>query len=296
MNISYIIQQILNALSLGSMLALLAVGYTMIYGVLGLINFAHGEVFMIGAFTAMFALKLGLPLWLVIIAAMLASVLAGILLERFAYRPVRGSGDITLFITSLAASIGIRSLFITFLGSKSHSFPVPEYLQGIRFMGDILITDLKLFIFGFTILLTVILTILLKKTNLGIAMRGVSYNKDTAEAMGINSNSVIVATFIIGSALAALAGVAWGLQYSNVRPNMGYLPGISGFIAAVLGGIGNITGAAISGFILGVGQVLFVGFLPSSFSGYRPLFVWILLFIILFIKPSGLFKANIKWE
>ena len=296
MNISYIIQQILNALSLGSMLALLAVGYTMIYGVLGLINFAHGEVFMIGAFTAMFALKLELPLWLVIIVAMLASVLAGILLERFAYRPVRGSGDITLFITSLAASIGIRSLFITFLGSKSHSFPVPEYLQGIRFMGDILITDLNLFIFGFTILITVILTIIIKKTNLGIAMRGVSYNKDTAEAMGINSNSVIVATFIIGSALAALAGVAWGLQYSNVRPNMGYLPGISGFIAAVLGGIGNITGAAISGFILGVGQVLFVGFLPSSFSGYRPLFVWILLFIILFIKPSGLFKANIKWE
>ncbi len=163
-------------------------------------------------------------------------------------------------------------------------------------MGDILITDLNLFIFGFTILITVILTIIIKKTNLGIAMRGVSYNKDTAEAMGINSNSVIVATFIIGSALAALAGVAWGLQYSNVRPNMGYLPGISGFIAAVLGGIGNITGAAISGFILGVGQVLFVGFLPSSFSGYRPLFVWILLFIILFIKPSGLFKANIKWE
>ncbi len=297
MSLTYILQQILNALSLGSMLALLAVGYTMIYGVLGLINFAHGEVFMIGAFTATFVLSLlGAPLWIAIILAVVASVLAGLLLERFCYRPVRGSGDITLFITSLAASIGIRSLFILIYGSRSRPFPTPEYLQGIHFFGDILVTDLNLIIFIFTAILTIILSLIIKNTDLGIAMRGVSYNKTTAEAMGINSNSIIVATFIIGSALAAIAGVAWGLQYGNVRPSMGYLPGISGFIAAVLGGIGNITGAAISGFILGVGQVLFVAFLPSTFSGFRPLFVWLILFIILFIKPTGLFRTNIKWE
>lgn len=297
MNLTYILQQILNALSLGSMLALLSVGYTMIYGVLGLINFAHGEVFMIGAFTAMFAITIWeVPLLVAMVLAIGASVIVGMLLERFCYRPVRGSGDITLFITSLAASIGIRSLFVLFFGSRSRPFPTPEYLQGIHFFGDILVTDLNVVVFIFTVVLTVVLSFIIKNTNLGIAMRGVSYNKTTAEAMGINSNSIIVATFIIGSALAAVAGVAWGLQYGNVRPAMGYLPGISGFIAAVLGGIGNITGAAISGFILGVGQVLFVAFLPSVFSGFRPLFVWLALFIILFFKPSGLFKANIKWE
>ncbi|SDC76875.1 branched-chain amino acid ABC transporter permease [Halanaerobium congolense] len=297
MDLTYIFQQVLNALSLGSMLALLAVGYTMIYGVLGLINFAHGEVFMIGAFTAMYAITgLGFPLPIALILAIIASVLAGVLLERFCYRPVQGSGDITLFITSLAASIGIRSLFVMLFGSRSMQFPMPKYLQGIRFWGDILITDLNLIIFVFTVIITLILSFFIKNTKLGIAMRGVSYNKQTAEAMGINSTSIIVATFVIGSALAAVAGVAWGLQYGNVRPAMGYHPGISGFIAAVLGGIGNISGTAISGFLLGVGQVLFVAFLPSVYSGFRPLFVWIVLFIILFYKPTGLFRSNIKWE
>jgi len=297
MDLTYILQQVLNALSLGSMLALLAVGYTMIYGVLGLINFAHGEVFMIGAFTAMYAITgLNLPLAAALLLAIFASVITGVLLERFCYRPVQESGDITLFITSLAASIGIRSFFVMLLGSRSRQFPMPEYLQGIHFWGDILVTDLNLIIFIFTVIITIILSILIKKTKLGIAMRGVSYSKKTAEAMGINSNSIIVATFVIGSALAAIAGVAWGLQYGNVRPAMGYHPGISGFIAAVLGGVGNITGAAISGFLLGVGQVLFVAFLPSIYSGFRPLFVWVVLFIILFYKPTGLFRANIKWE
>ncbi|WP_158531741.1 MULTISPECIES: branched-chain amino acid ABC transporter permease [unclassified Halanaerobium] len=297
MDLTYILQQVLNALSLGSMLALLAVGYTMIYGILGLINFAHGEVFMIGAFTAMYAITgLNLPLAAALLLAICASVITGVLLERLCYRPVQESGDITLFITSLAASIGIRSLFIMLLGSRSRQFPMPEYLQGIHFWGEILVTDLNLIIFIFTVIITIVLSIFIKKTKLGIAMRGVSYSKKTAETMGINSNSIIVATFVIGSALAAVAGVAWGLQYGNVRPAMGYHPGISGFIAAVLGGVGNITGAAISGFLLGIGQVLFVAFLPSAYSGFRPLFVWIVLFIILFYKPTGLFRANIKWE
>ncbi len=297
LSITYILQQIINALSMGSMLALLAVGYTMIYGVMGLINFAHGEVFMIGAFTAYFAMSfMGMSLWLALPLAIIASVIVGILLEKFCYRPVSGSGDITLLITSFAASFGIRSLFIMFLGSRSKSFPKPEFLQGIHFVNNILISDLNIAIFIITIIITVVLYLFVKNTDLGIAMRGVSYNKTTAEAMGINSNIVILATFVIGSALAAIAGVAWGLQYGSIQPSMGYLPGLNGFIAAVLGGVGNIAGAAVGGFIIGIGQILFVAFLPPAFSGFRPLFVWMILFVILFVKPSGLFKSNRKWE
>lgn len=293
----YVIQQIINALALGSMLGLLAIGYTMIYGVLGLINFAHGEIFMIGAFVAYFLVNLlDIPFWLAFIVSILVTTGAGVLIERIAYRPVRGSGDVTLFITSLGASIGIRSLFIMLFGDHSRPFPIPKALENMRFFGDLIVSDLTILIFIVTIVTVILLTLFIQKSRIGIAMRATSYNLHTAEVMGINTNRIIIFTFAIGSALAAISGMFWGLQFGILNPSMGFLPGLAGFIAAVAGGIGNVPGAMISGFIIGIGQVLFVGLLPSSLSGIRPIFVWAILFLILFLRPSGLFKANIKWE
>ena len=295
----YVAQQLVNAVSYGSILGLLAVGYTMIYGILGLINFAHGEVFMIGAFVCYLATSVySMPLIYGAALALLASTVVGLLLQRYVYRPVikRKAPLLTVFIASFAASIGLRHIMMMFYTDKRRAFPIPQIFEKMFLVGGVAIGLRDILIFVVTIVIMSVLTYFIRYSKVGIGMRAVSYDRSTAELVGVNSSKVTIVAFVIGSALAGLSGLAYGLSFGIVNPSMGVTPGLTAFIAAVLGGIGNVTGAMIGGFIIGIGEVLFVALLPASLSPLRPLFVWILLFVILFTKPSGLFKPNVKFE
>ncbi|NLS45469.1 MAG: branched-chain amino acid ABC transporter permease [Firmicutes bacterium] len=295
----YLAQQLVNGISYGSILGLLAVGYTMIYGILGLINFAHGEVFMIGAFICYLASAVrGMPWVIGAILALVTSTAVGFLLQRYVYRPTteKKAPLLTVFIASFAASIGLRHIVMMFYTDKRRAFPIPGVFERMFLVGGIAIGLRDIVIFIVTIAIMSVLAYFIRYSKTGMGMRAVSYDKNTAELVGVNSRKVTIAAFIIGSALAGLSALVYGLSFGIVNPSMGITPGLTAFIAAVLGGIGNVTGAMIGGFIIGLGEVLFVALLPASLSPLRPLFVWALLFVILFIKPSGLFRPNVKFE
>jgi branched-chain amino acid transport system permease protein len=293
--VSYFLQQVLNAVSWGSVLAMLAAGYTMTFGIIGLVNFAHGEVFMVGAFAAYFAVVVfHLPFWAGCLAALIGSTAIGLVIERIAFRPVRGSGMITLFITSLAASFGIRTLFIMLFTDKLKTFPALPFLRGAYLVGDLIIFKKTAVIFIITVGICLILLYFVKNTKTGIAMRAMSYDPEIAATMGVNTEKIIIVTFIIASLLAGVAALMWGTKFGSIQSSMGVLPVVDAFIASVLGGIGNVFGAMVSGYILGIGQILFVAYLPPGLVGLRPLFVWIVFFILLIFRPSGLFRANIR--
>ncbi|HOF02951.1 MAG TPA: branched-chain amino acid ABC transporter permease [Atribacterota bacterium] len=295
----YLLQQLVNAISYGSILGLLAVGYTMIYGILGLINFAHGEIFMIGAFTCYLYVKfLKIPWFIAALLAITTSVIAGLLLEKIAYRPSikKGSSVLTIFIISFAASMFLRYLFMLFFTDERKAFPIPAFFEKMYFVNGVVIGLRDIIIFTTTIIIMIAISYFVKYSKLGIAMRAVSYDSKTANYMGINSTLIIKTAFVLGSVLAGISGIEYGLSFGIVNPSMGFNPGLTGFIAAVLGGIGNVPGAMVAGFIVGIGEVLFVAMLPSIYSPLRPLFVWVLLFFILFLKPTGLFRPNVKFE
>ncbi|MDD2379681.1 MAG: branched-chain amino acid ABC transporter permease [Aminobacterium colombiense] len=296
----YLAQQLINALSYGSILALLAIGYTMIYGILGLINFAHGEIFMIGAFFFYLLVTFsGVPFLVGFFAAIAGSIFIGLLIERFVYKPClkRSPEVLTVFIASFGASLGLRNLFTMIFGDGRRAFPSAEFLEGIIITKAGLFINVKdLWILVVTVILLVAVTLFIKHTKLGTAMRAVAYDANAARLVGVNSTTVVLLAFVIGSALAGVSAVSYGVSYGIVNPSMGYLIGLNGFIAAVLGGIGNVPGAAAAGYIIGLGEVMFVALLPPSYSAVRPIFVWALLFLILFIKPSGLFRPSVKIE
>jgi len=293
--VNYFLQQVINALGWGSILAILAAGYTMTFGIIGLVNFAHGEVFMAGAFAAYFILTVfELPFWLGVIACLAGSVIIGLIIERIAFKPVRGAGLITLFITSLGASIAVRNSTVIAFSDRLRSFVFPEFLKGIYQFGGLMIQKKVLVIFLVTVAICAVLLYLVKKTKVGIAMRSISYNSRMAESLGINSEKIIIITFIISSALAGIAALLWGVLFGSIQASMGALAVVNAFIACVVGGVGNVFGAMVSGYILGVGGALFIAFLPPDLVGLRPLFVWIVFFILLILKPSGLFRANIR--
>lgn len=296
---AYLAQQLINAFSYGSILGLLAVGYTMIYGILGLINFAHGEIFMIGAFVCYFLVTAYHVPWVIAtLTAIAGSTIAGLLLERVIYRPCikRRAPVLAVFIASFGASLGLRYLFMMFFTDRRRAFPIPKLFEEMYFLGEMAVGLRDIIIFITTIVIMLIVTCFIKYTKLGIAMRGISYDAKTAQLMGINSRRIIVVAFALGSALAGVSAIEYGLSFGIVNPAMGFTPGLEGFIAAVLGGIGNVPGAMIGGFLIGMGEILFVAFLPSAYSPLRPMFVWALLFFILFLRPTGLFRPNVKFE
>ncbi|MEW5722478.1 MAG: branched-chain amino acid ABC transporter permease [Thermodesulfobacteriota bacterium] len=291
----YFIQQFFNALGWGSVLAMMAAGYTMTFGLIGLVNFAHGEVMMVGAMTGYLVLVgLKMPFWTGCLAALAGSVAVGLLIERVAFKPVRGAGMITLFITSLAASFGIRTLFIMLLTDKLKTFPAPAFFQGAYTFHDIILFKKTVFIFLITMAVALFLFWFVKYTKTGVAMRAMSYDPEITAAMGVNTEAVIVATFAVSAFLAGVAALFWGVKFGSVQVSMGVILVVNAFIASVLGGIGNVMGAIVAGFIIGVGETLFVAYLPSNLVGLRPLFVWILFFLLLIFRPTGLFRANIK--
>lgn len=290
---TYLTQQLLNGLILGSMYALVAVGFSMIYGIINLINFAHGDIVMMGAFSTLVLLAmLGLPLWVVAPGVVAVGALCGLIIERAAFRPMRGAPQVTGFIASLGVSIMIQNLGILTVSAQPRNFTFPPYmLAPVTVLGfDIQVVNVCIVVAAPLLMLG--LLFIVHRTRLGVAMRATAENLNVARLMGVNINGTIAATFALGSALAGAAGLMWGGKFGQIDPLMGFLPGLKAFVAAVIGGVGSIPGAILGGYVLGLAEVLFVGLLPPLYSSYRDAFVFGLLILILLVMPNGILGKN----
>lgn len=291
------IQHLINGLSLGSIYALIALGYTMVFGILQMINFAHADVYMLGAFVGMYFSKwAGLDknpsfegLITTIIVAMATCALIGYLIERLAYRRLRNAPKINVLITAVGVSLFLEFSGQLLFGSDPKFFPqIYVASQDWRF-GELVINPLQVMVFVISIVLMLALNYIIFKTRLGRAMRAVSFNHDLASLMGIPTNRVVSYTFMLGSALAGAAGVLVGLTYPKIEPLMGVMPGLKAFVAAVLGGVGNIMGAVVGALILGLSEEFVVGYwIPT----YRDALAFGLLILILLFKPTGIFGVS----
>lgn len=291
---SFFIQNLVNGISLGSLYALLAIGYTMVYGILRLINFAHGDIFMLGAYLAYYVMFLTpLPWWAAFIVATALTGLLGIVLEKAAYAPLRHEARINVLISAIGASFFLENLAILVFGGRPQPFPVPAILDRSISVSGISFNIIQIIIPITTAVLLMILSFVINKTKTGMAMRALSTDYEASSLMGININLIISATFLIGSVLAAIGGILYTCRYPQLLPLMGMMPGIKCFIAAVIGGIGNLTGAVVGGMLLGMSEIMIVGFFPSL-NDYRDGFAFIILILILIIKPTGLFGTTAK--
>lgn len=296
-SLPYIGQQIVNGLNQGSIYALVAVGLTIVYGILRLINFAHGDLLMVGAYLSLALLvNSALPLGAAVLVPMIVIGAVGILVERLAYRPLRGAPEVAMLITSLAVSSILQNGTVMTLTAQPRAFRLPPGLIALHNVGGISFSTLNVLTVGLAIGLMLLLTLFVTRTRVGIAMRACAENLQAARLMGININQVIAYAFAIGSALAAMAGFMWAGRFGEIEPFMGFLPGLKAFVAAVIGGIGNIPGAVLGGYLLGFAEVFFVGFLPPAFSGYRDAFVFALLLLVLLIRPHGLLPTGTERE
>lgn len=286
-----LIQQLINGLHVGSIYAVIALGYTMVYGIVKLINFAHGDIMMMGAYVAFVSISVfHLPIWLVIIISMIFCALSGILIELIAYKPLRKAPRISALITAIGVSLFLENLFLIIFK------PEPKQIPNVISMSPIVIGELQIsWITIITITLSIIfmiaLDLFIKHTKPGKAMRAVSEDTAASMFMGINVNSIISMTFAIGSALGALGGVLYSIAYPQIEPYMGIMPGLKAFVAAVLGGIGIIPGAMVGGFIMGIVESLTKGFISSQWSDAV---VFGILIIVLIVKPAGIFGKNVK--
>jgi branched-chain amino acid transport system permease protein len=292
MDLRIFFQHVANALSLGSLYALIAIGYSMVYGILRLINFAHGDIFMLGAYLAFYLVSSSLmPWWVAFIVAIALTCAFGIGLERVAYRPLRNSPKISIMISAIGASFLIENLAIVLFDARPKAFKVPDLFSSIVKFGKVQIVSVSFYIPVITFIVLGILLFIVNRTKTGMAMRAVSTDQDAAKLMAIDVNRTVSITFGIGSALAALGGIMWSLKYPQLLPLMGIMPGLKCFIAAVIGGIGSIGGAVLGGFLLGIIEIMTVAFLPDL-TGYRDAFAFILLIIVLLVKPTGLLGKN----
>lgn len=288
------LQQLINGVSLGAIYALCALGYTMVYGVLQFINFAHGDVFMIGAFVGYYAAPLVAKIFppqsaagavTVLAASMAICAVLGVVIEKLAYRPLRHHPKLTVLITAIGVS-----LFLEFAGQKFFSAdpkPFPTLLPHVQYspLPGLTISSDQLIVMGVSLVLMAALHFIVRKTKMGTAMRAVAFNPQAASLVGINLDRIISFTFALGSALAAAAGILYAMNYPAIDPLMGIMPGLKAFVAAVLGGIGNIPGAALGGMIIGIVET-FVG--GTAWSPYRDAIAFGLLILILLVKPAGL--------
>lgn len=280
-----ILQQLLNGVILGSVYALLALGYTMVYGIIKLINFAHGDVYMLGAYFGYFFIKiLHLNFFVALILSMIVSAGVGVLIELIAYRPLRHSPRIAVLISALGVSFLLENGMSYAVGSDKRAFP--QAIATVQYhVGQLQISNIQLLIIGTAVILMLALTLIVQKTKMGRAMRAVSADQEAAVLMGINVNRTISFTFAIGSALAAAGGVLIGLYYNNIDPLMGMTPGIKAFVAAVLGGIGIIPGAVLGGWLIGILETLTQA---VGLSDYKDAVVYGILILILLWKPTGI--------
>ncbi len=286
---AYLTQQVINGLTLGSMYALIAIGFSMIYGIVRLINFAHGDIVMVGAFaTLALTLGLGLPWPVIALCVLGVGALAGMTIELSAFRPMRGAPQVTGFIASLAVSMVIQNFGVLVLTAQPRNFHFPDYMRTRVAVGAGTMSLVDILIVGVTLALMVALVLVVRKTKLGMGMRATAENLQAARLMGINANRVILAAFAIGSSLAGIAGLMWGGKYGQIDPLLGFLPGLKAFVAAVIGGVGSIAGAMLGGYLLGFAEVFFVGLLPPGYTPYRDAFVFGTLIVVLLILPNGL--------
>lgn len=302
MTLDTFLQQLVNALQWGSFYALIAVGYSMVYGVLLLINFAHGDIFMVGAYTGFFLgsfflsqfdihLPFDLPPWLIlpltVLLTMIITALLAVTIERIAYRPLRQRGAHRLYLVITALMIGIFLQYsnLALLGPRDRQFPTVIRTQVFE-IGPVNATNVKIAVILLSLLVMGLLAFIVQNTKWGMAMRAISYDRQVVPLMGISVSQIIVITFIIGGSMAGLAGVMYGVSYPILRFNMGLLVGWKSFIAAVVGGIGSIRGAALGGYLLGFLEIFVAASLPST---YRDLITFSLLLLILVIKPTGIF-------
>jgi branched-chain amino acid transport system permease protein len=311
----YVIQQIVNALSAGSLYALMAVGLAMVFGILRLINFAHGDVMMIAAYLAVFCIGAGLPLEAALVIMVVGTVIVGLLMERIAYRPLRGGPEVAMLLSSFAVGQILQNgtLLTTRLAGEPTliAFPAPEQLSGVIMLGTITVAKVNVVSFVAGVVLLGLLSLFVTRTTLGLSMRAAAEDLDAARLMGINVNRVVATAFAISAALAAVAGFLYAVQAGQVNPYMGFTPVLKAFIAAVIGGFGSIVGAVLGGYVLGflevlvtalagIGDLLPAGsvppevrgflqqWLPSSLASYRDAVVFIVLILVLLVRPQGI--------
>ena len=302
-----LLQQIINGLVLGSMYALVALGYTMVYGIIGLINFAHGDVLMVGALTSWMLIGwmteawVGLPSWMILLfATMIAMVVCAVLnfsIEKLAYRPLRNSPRLAPLITAIGMSLLLQTMAMIIWAPNPKSYPSMLPRDPIP-IGGAVISVTQITILAVTAITLALLMYLVNRTNLGRAMRATAENPRVAALMGIKPDVVISATFIIGAMLAAIAGVMWASNYGTVQHAMGFMPGLKAFVAAVMGGIGNLAGAVVGGIALGLIESLGAGYLGKLTGGflgsqYTDIFAFIVLAVVLTLRPSGLLGERV---
>ena len=291
---SMFFQHLFNAITLGSLYGLIAIGYTMVYGILRLINFAHGEVFMLGAYFIFFAITLlNLPWGVAAVLAVAASSFCGVLVDKIAYKPLRNAPRISALISAIGVSFFIQNLSIVIFTGLPRPVSRPDWLVKVFKIGEIRILPLAIVVPVVTLFLVLGLLWIVYRTKPGLAMRAISKDIETTRLMGVSVNRIIAFTFGIGSALAAASGIMWALRYPQIHPFMGLFPGLKAFIAAVFGGIGSIQGAVIGGMFLGIIEIMAVAFFPTL-SGYRDAFAFVLLIIILLMKPTGLMGEKLE--
>ena len=292
---SLFLQQLINGLSLGSVYALIALGYTMVYGIVKLINFAHGDILMLGAYSGYFVLRqfgtTPVGMFLAFIFAMVVCAVISILIERFAYRPLRSAPRLNSLITAIAVSLILQNgaRVLPFIGPNPRQYPTMETIN-IN-LGVLSISNIQMIVIALSAILMLILNYIINYTKTGKAMRAVSYDMQAASLMGISVNKTIAFTFALGAVLAAAGGVLYATAYPQIEPTMGTMPGLKAFVAAVLGGIGSVPGAMLGGYILGIAETMTKGFIDSQ---YADAISFSILIIILLVKPTGLLGEKIR--
>ena len=293
MNVGQFGQQFVNGLSLGSIYALVAIGLAMVFGILRLINFAHGEVLMLGAFATYFYARSGLPFLVIAVLAVITTVVIGLVMERVAYRPLRGAPDVALLLTSLGVSIALQNAAVLAFSAQPKKFPTPTLIERqINLGGGVQISGTNLVTVGVALALMAGLTLFVTRTQLGISMRAAAENMTAAQLMGINITTVIVAAFVIGSIMAGVAGILWGARVGRIEPLMGFIPVLKAFVATVIGGFGSIPGAVLGAYILGFGEIFLVAWLPDALTSYRDAFVFAALILVLLVRPQGILGST----
>ncbi len=292
------LQHLINAISLGSIYALIAIGYSLVYGILRLINFAHGDIFTFGIYFAFYGVVLfTLPWWGAYIFAVLATMLLGVTIERVAYRPLRNAPRISALITAIGVSFFLENFATVVFGGRPKSFNPQtgayprEFLRMLQ-IGEVRVPFLTFLTIAVAVVALILLTWIVYRTKVGMAMRAIAKDITTTRLMGVNADRIISFTFAIGSSLAAIGGILWAMRFPQVYPYTGLIPGLKAFIAAVVGGIGSIQGATMGGFVLGVTEVMIVAFVPAL-AGYRDAFAYVILLLILLVKPTGILGTEV---
>ena len=294
MDILTFMQQMVNGFSLGSMYALIAIGYTMVYGVLRLINFAHGDIMMVGAFLGYtFMAIFDLPFSVTVLLSVTIAALFGMFMDKIAYKPLREAPKISLLITAIGISFFLENAFTVFAGGVPRAFPVPEYMENIFNVAGVTFSTSSIMVPFVTLFLLLSILYVLYRTKYGMAIRALSFDIKTVNLMGIDANTIIALVFGLGSGLAAVGGIFWAVNYPSVEPMMGVLVGLKAFAAAVVGGIGSVTGAVLGGFIIGFTEVVVIAFWPEM-GGYKDAFAFVFLILVLLFRPTGIMGEDLE--